>query len=46
MCVYLDQQEEVGVLTLGGRALGLLDVVSLEINTLHEDTMRHCMNDV
>lgn len=31
---YLDQQEEVGVLTLRGRSLGLLNVVSFEIDTL------------
>lgn len=31
---YLDQQEEVRILTLGGCSLGLFDVVSLEIDTL------------
>lgn len=35
---YLDQQEEVGILTLGGCSLGLLDVMSLEIDTLRRRT--------
>lgn len=30
----LDKQEKVGILTLGGCSLSLLDVVSLEIDTL------------
>jgi hypothetical protein len=32
---YLDEQEEVRILTLGRRSLGLLYVVSLEVDTLH-----------
>ena len=31
---YLDKQEEVGVLALGGGPLALLDVVFFNINTL------------
>ena len=43
---YLDQQEKVGILALGGCSLRLLDVVSLEINTLHRNAIRLRLDNV
>ena len=38
----LDQQEKVRVLALGGGALTLLDVVLLNVNTLHNRSVSSC----
>lgn len=34
---YLDQQEEVGILTLGSGTCALLDVVVLDVDTLQKE---------
>jgi hypothetical protein len=40
-CTYFGEQKEVRILALGGRPLGLLDVVCLEVDTLGERNVQH-----
>jgi hypothetical protein len=35
LSTHLDEEEKIGILALGRRPVGFLDVVGLEVDTLH-----------